>query len=98
MLRQPFTRAPDDRGRPWLLRLRCSCGWGFCPGAEQLGVVVGGLGLRAHRRVDPLGVLANQDPPGPRSHPVEDDPPRLTPAQRRLAPGAAVPVAARLPT
>ena len=35
----------------------------FCQRAEQLGVVVGGLGLGAHRGVDHLGVLADEDPP-----------------------------------
>src|SRR5580704_15272012 len=54
--------APADRGR--LLGLGCSrCRLSLGP-AEQLGVVVGGLGLRAHRRVDHPDVFADQDPPG----------------------------------
>src|SRR5690349_19052142 len=44
---------------------------------EQLGVVVGSLGLGPHRRVDHGGVLADEDPPGPRPDPVEDDGRRL---------------------
>jgi hypothetical protein len=52
--------------------------------AEQFGVVVGGFRLVADRRVDHLGVLADQDPPGPATHPVEDDGRRVGGTQWRL--------------
>jgi len=81
-----LTRVPSPRGRRWLLPLRGSCRRLCRQRAEQLGVVVGGLGLRAHRGVDHLGVLADQDPPGAGSHSVEDDGRRLCRAERRLVP------------
>jgi hypothetical protein len=44
----------------------------------------------ARHRLDHLGVLADQDPPGPGSHPVEDGDRRLGRAQRCLAPEVVV--------
>jgi len=51
--------------------------------AEQLGVVEGGFGPGAHGRVDPSGVLADEDPP--RAGP---DPSRMTAAAPAADSGA----------
>ncbi len=45
---------------------------------------------RAHQRVERLGVLADEDPPGPGSHPVEDNGRRISRADRRLVPEVGV--------
>jgi hypothetical protein len=42
-------------------------------GVDQAFGVVGGLGRRAHRRVQPAGVLADQDAPAPPPHAAHDD-------------------------
>src|SRR6266481_1611680 len=75
----------DPVARPKTLALRWL--WlHFCCPAEQFGVVVGGLGPGANLRVEHLGVLADEDPPGPGSHSVEDDRRRAGRAERRLVP------------
>src|SRR5215470_19276414 len=61
-------RRRRHRSASWLMAYRS----GVCV-LVQLGIVVGGLRLGSYRRVDHLGVLADEDPPGPGLNPVEDD-------------------------